>query len=110
MKPYILTNNEFLNFFSKLPLKSKQQLIPTLNRGEINTTSEVCKNFLSKNLTKCPRIIRKVKSAKREIKAISLKSVPLYRKKKILQSRSGGALLSILLPLAATLLGSLIRK
>ena len=110
MKPYILTNNEFLNFFSKLPLKSKRHLIPTLNRGQINTISEICKNFLSKNLTKCPRIIRKVKSAKREIKAVSLKSVPLYRKKQILQSRSGGAILSVLLPLAATLIGSLIRK
>ena len=110
MKPYILTNNEFLNFFSNLPLKSKRHLIPTLNRGQINTISEICKNFLSKNLTRCPRIIRKVKSAKREIKAVSLKSVPLYRKKQILQSRSGGAILSVLLPLAATLIGSLIRK
>ena len=111
MKPYIVKNNEFLKYFSKLPQRNKIHLIPTLNRNQLNTISEICKNFLSKNLTTCPKIIRKVKpSKKKKNKAISLKTTPLYKKKKILQSRSGGAILSILIPLAASLIGSLISK
>ena len=110
MKPYIVKNNEFLKYFSKLPQRNKIQLIPTLNRNQLNTISEICKNFLSKNLTTCPKIIRKVKPSKKEIKSVSLKTTPLYKKKKILQSRSGGAILSVLIPLAASLIGSLISR
>ena len=71
MKPYIAKNNEFLKyFFSKLPQKNEIHLIPTLNRDQVNTISEICKNFLKKNLTTCPKIIRKVKPSQKEIKAI----------------------------------------
>ena len=82
MKPYIIKNSEFLRYFSKLPQRNKIQLIPTLNRNQLNTISEICKNFLSKNLTTGPKIIRKVKPSKKEIKSISLKKTPLYKKKK----------------------------
>ena len=110
MKPYIVKNNDFLKYFSKLPQRNKIHLIPTLNRNQLNNISEICKNFLSKNLTTCPKIIRKVKPSKKEIKSISLKTTPLYEKKKILQSRSVGAILSVLIPLAASLIGSLISR
>ena len=52
----------------------------------------------------------KGKTLIKEIKSISLKTTPLYKKKKILQSRSGGAILSVLIPLAASLIGSLISR
>ena len=111
MKPYIVKNNEFLKYFSQLPQNNKIHLIPTLNRDQLNTISEICKNFLVINLTTCPKIIRKVKPSQKEIKAIALKKTPLYKKeKKNVQSRSGGAILSVLLPLAASLIGSLITK
>ena len=67
MKPYIVKNNEFLKYFSKLPQRNKIHLIPTLNRNQLNTISEICKNFLSKNLTTCPKIIRKVKTSKKKL-------------------------------------------
>ena len=76
----------------------------------MNTISEICKDFLKKKLTTFPKIIKKVKPSQKEIKAIELKKTPLYKKKKNLQSRSGGAILSVLLPLAASLIGSLITK
>ena len=110
MKPYIIKNNEFLKYFSKLPQKDKIHLIPTLNRNQLNTISEICKNFLKKNLTKCPKIIKKVKLSQKEIKAIALKRTPLCKKKKKLQSRSGGVILSVILPLAASLIGSHNKK
>ena len=110
MKPYIVKNNEFLRYFSKLPSQKQKHLIPTLNTNQLNTISEICKKILKKNLTSCPKIIHQVKPSQKQIKAIALKKNPLYKKKKILQSRSGGAILSVLLPLAASLIGSLISK
>ena len=62
MKPYIIKNNEFLKYFSKLPQKNKIHLIPTLNKDQLNTISEICKNFLKKNLTTCPKIKKKSKT------------------------------------------------
>ena len=110
MKPYLIKQKEFLNFFNNLPPKSKNRLIPVLSKDQLNTVSEICKNFLKRNLSQDPKVIRKVKSSKKEIKAISLKSTPLYKKKKILQTRRGGAILSVLLPLAASLITSLFSK
>ena len=110
MKPYLLKNKEFLNFFNKLSPRKKNQLIPILSKDQLCTISEVCKNFLRRNLTEKPEIINKVKRSKKEIKTIALKSTPLYKKKKILQTRKGGAILSVLVPLAASIITSLIAK
>ena len=50
MKPYIVKNNEFLKYFSKLPKKEKKNhLIPTLNRDQVNTLSGICKNLKKQN-------------------------------------------------------------
>ena len=110
MKPYIVKNKAFLEYFSKLPNKNRRNIIPTLNRDQLNTISEICKKFLKKNLTSCPKIIKKLKPAKKEIHSLTLKTTPLYKKKKILQSRSGGAILSVLLPIAASVIGSLLSR
>ena len=110
MKPYIVKNKEFLQYFSKLSPKNKIQIIPSLKREELNTISEICKNFLTQNLTTCPKVIKKLKPYKKDIKKFSLKTTPQYKKKKILQSRSGGAIFSVLLPIAASLIGSLIAR
>lgn len=110
MKPYILKNKAFLDYFSKLSNKNRYNIIPSLSREEVNTISEVCKNFLKKNLSTCPKIIKKLKPSKREIHSLSLKSTPLYKKKQILRTRSGGGILSVLLPLATSVLGSLFSR
>ena len=55
MKPYIIKNNEFLKYFSKLPQKNKIHLIPTLNKCQLNTISEICKNFLKKKINNLPK-------------------------------------------------------
>ena len=110
MKPYILKYKEFLKYFSKLPQNRRKRVIPTLNKGQINVISEICQNFLKENLTSCPKIIKKLKPSKKQIKAIALKKTPLYKKKQILQSRSGGGILSVLLPIASSLIGSLIGR
>ena len=110
MKPYVVQNKEFIDFFCKLSPQRKKKLIPILSRDQITTISEVCKNFLRRNLTEKPEIIKKVKRAQKEIKTIALKTTPLYQKKKILQTRRGGAILSVLLPLAASIVTSLLAR
>ena len=110
MKPNIIKYKEFLKFFTHLSPHNKQHFIPSLRKEHLNTISEICKKNLKCNLTQDPKIISKVKSARNEIKTISLKSTPLYKKKKILQSRRGGAILSVLLPLAASLITSLFTR
>ena len=110
MKPYILKYKEFLKYFSKLPQKGRIRVIPHLNRGHINAISEICQNFLKENLTKCSKVIRKLKPSKKQIKALALKKTSLRKKKQILQSRAGGGILSVLLPIATSLIGSLIGR
>ena len=82
MKPYIVKNNEFLRYFSKLPSQKQKHLIPTLNTNQLNTISEICKNFLKKNLTSCPKIIHQVKPSQKQIKAIALKKKRHYIRRK----------------------------
>ena len=110
MKPYIIRHKDFLSYFINLSPKQQKQVIPTLNRNHLNTISEVCKKFLNRQLTQDPKIIRRLKHSRKEINSVSLKSVPLYKKRKILQTRKGGAILSILLPLAASLVTTLLSK
>lgn len=107
MKPYIVKNKEFIKFFCRLPPSSKSRAVNTLNKEHINTISEICKNFLERNLTRDPKIIRKLKNSRNQLRSISLKKTPLYKKKRILQSRSGGAILSVLLPLAAGIISNI---
>ena len=110
MKPYIVKNKEFIDFFCRLSPRKKQNLIPVLTKDQINTISEISKNFLNRNLTEDPNIIKKLRPSQKEIKTVSLKKVPLYKKKKILRSRKGGAILSVLLPLAASVVTSLLAR
>ena len=110
MKPYIIRHKDFLSYFSRLTPKEQQQVVPSLNRNHLNTISEVCKKFLKCQLTRDPKVIKKLKRSGEEINSISLKSVPLYQKRKILQTRKGGAILSILLPLAASVITSLLSR
>ena len=110
MKPYIIQNKEFVDFFGKLSPRKKQKLIPVLSKDQVNTISEICKNFLKRNLTENPNVIKKLRRSQKEIKTVALKTIPLYKKKKILQTRKGGAILSVLLPLAASIVTSLLAR
>ena len=110
MKPYIVRNKEFIKFFCQLSPSSKCRLITNLDKNHIDTISEICKNFLENNLTQNPKVIQKLRNSRNDIRSLSLKKTALYKKKKILQSRRGGAILSILLPLAASLISSIFTR
>ena len=102
-------NKEFVLFISRLSAKDRRKIINVLGSEHINTISEIFQNFLKKNLTQDLGEIKKLTRYRQEVREIALKKIPLHRKKKILQTRKGGAILSVLLPLAAGLISSLFK-
>lgn len=111
MKTSLLEKNkEFILFLNKLSKKERSKILQNLGSPYINTISEIFSNFLLQNLTQNHSVIKKVKQYKNEVRAISKKKAALHLKKKILTGRKGGAILSVLLPLAASLITSLISR
>ena len=102
-------NKEFVLFLSRLTTQDRNRIIDVLGGQYINTISEIFQNFLKKNLTQDLNDIRKLVGYRKEVREIALKKTPIHIKKRILQSRKGGAILSVLLPLAAGLITSLLR-
>lgn len=105
----VIKNQEFIQFLCNLSPTSRSKLITSLGGQYINTISEICNNFLKKNLTQDSKVIRKILPYKKDVREVALKKNPIYKKKRILQSQRGGAILSILLPLAVGLISSLLK-
>ena len=102
-------NNDFIKFLSKLPPQMRQKLLSSLTSTHINTISEIFNNFLLKNLTQDSKVIKRLQKYKNQITEVSRKKTPIYKRKKILKSRKGGAILNILLPIAAAVVSSLFK-
>lgn len=107
--PLIIKHKEFLIFLNQLKPRERKKLINTLKREHVHCLSEIFSNFLKKKLTVDPQVLRKLKKYKTDIKTVSLKKTPLHLKKKILSSVRGGGILSVLIPLAASVLGGLLK-
>ena len=106
-KSLIDKNCEFVIFLSKLSDRDRSRILAVLGREHINTISEIFQNFLGKNLTQNLGCIKRLAKYRQQVREVALRRTPVYRKKEILQSRKGGAILSVLLPLAAGLISSL---
>ena len=103
-KSLIDKNREFVIFLSLVPARERGKIIAVLGGRYINTISEIFQNFLKKNLTQDISDIRKLTRYRQEVREVALRRNPLYKRKRILRSRKGGAILSVLLPLAASLI------
>jgi len=99
---------DVLSFICSLKPKRRSGFILKLDKQQINCIAEVFSNFLKKNLTTEKSIIKRLKRHREAIKEVSRKKTSLKKKKKILSSRTGGNILSILLPLAINAFTSLI--
>lgn len=106
-RPLVQVHKGLLKLLSNLPKKKRNKVIALLKKEEVNSISEIFKNFLNKNLTVDKKIIKKVNPYKKEIRRLALKSVPLKEKVKILISPRGGSLLGFLLPVAVNLISKL---
>lgn len=103
-------NKDFILFLNKLNGKDRKKVLSVLGGNYIKTISEIFLNFLKQNLTTDGGIIKKIFKYKKEVRKVSTKSVPVSKKREILKGRKGGAILSVLLPLAASIVTSLIAR
>lgn len=101
-------NKEFILFLTHLPPCERSKILSVVGGQQINTISEIFKNFLVKNLTQNASDVSKLSRYRREVREVARKRTPITEKRKILRSRRGGAILSVLLPLAASLISSII--
>ena len=106
--PLVVQNKHFLNFFSRLSPAKRKRLVSSLVKPHVHTISEICHNFLKNNVPCNPSQLKKLKTCRKEIHNLASKRLPLYKKKTLMKSRRGGALLSVLLPLAFAAISSLI--
>lgn len=109
-KPRIYEHRDLISILLKLRTRTKRaKLIEILTREQINAICEIFFNFLRRNLTTDIKILNKLKKYKSLIRQIGAKSTGIKIKRALLGSKRGGGVLSILLPIAASLIGSLIR-
>lgn len=90
--------------------KSKcNHAIKNANAEEIRALCECAKNILIGNVSVSPHTLKKLRPYKKHLKFLSLKSNPIYKKKKVLQ-QGKGFFLPVLASIASTLVSSLLNK
>ena len=104
---------QFCDFI--LMLKSKDEteikkIVKNLPKNVINALSEVVLNGLCGNIPLNKSDIEKLKPFRRLMKSLSNKSIKVGERKKLMISKKGGSLLSIIIPLAASVITGLISK
>ena len=100
----------FITFLNTLDPKDSIKIISLASKPQINSISEIFANFLKLNLTQDPAVIRHLKPYKSAVRSVACKKNSIKKKKKILRSKRGGAILSFLIPLATSLIGSLLTR
>ena len=104
----LLQEAEFLTFLNNQTPADQRKLISNLTTPQLKCVSEILSNFLKGNLTSDKEIIKKLKPKRDTIRTLARKKTPLCTKSAILSSRQGGGILSVILPLAASLVSSLV--
>lgn len=106
--PLILQHKDLVVLLSRSSPKLRKEVLRALKRKQLDCISEIFSNFLKKRLTSDSSIIHKLKKFKTDIRTVALKKTPSYKKKAILLSKRGGNILTTLLPIAVSLITSLI--
>ena len=108
--PLAVVHKDLVLLLAKLSPEKRKKVISALGKKHIDCLAEVFLNFLKNNLTRSSKVLRSLKKYKNHIRKVANKGVSAVKKKKILRSQTGGAILSILLPLAASVITSLLTK
>lgn len=109
-KPLVLEYKDLVHLLSQVSPKLRRQILQSLNKREVSCISEIFSNFLKKRLTHDSAVINKLKKFRNDIRTVALKKTPVYRKKAVLLSKRGGSILAALLPIAVSLITSLLQK
>ena len=105
----ISLHREFIKYLLTIKPSQRRAVIDRCHRGELDCLSEIFDNFLKKHLTTNKKIIKKLQPHRRIIRELALKKTPLKKKRSILSSPTGGSILGLILPIAASLLGSIFK-
>lgn len=108
-QPLLAQYSDLILLLNRLSPSNRAKLLSQLRSQEVNCLSEIISNFLKGHLTTDPRIIKRLKKYRSDLKILALRKTPLYVKKSLLAAKRGAGILSILLPLATSLLSSLIK-
>lgn len=108
--PLAFVHKDLVLLLAKLSPKKRKKVIAQLNKKHVDCLSEVFLNFLKTNLTRNTKIVKSLNKYKEHIRKLANKGVSTLKKKKILRTQRGGAILSVLLPLAASVITGLLTK
>ena len=108
--PLALIHKDLIYLLAKLSPEKRKKLISVLKKKHIDCLAEIFLNFLKNNLTQDKTIVKSLNIYKEDIRKVAKKKESTVSKRKILRSQRGGAILSILLPLAASVITSLFSK
>lgn len=92
-----------------LKSKSKKKILKHCPNCTIKYLCECALNLLQGNVPLTKSQKRKLTPYKQSVRKLANKKVPLYKKRKLLQSQRGEGLLSILLPAAISVITTLIN-
>lgn len=106
--PLIVQHKDLVFLLSHISPKLRKEVLRGLKKKELNCISEIFSNFLKKRLTSDSSIIHKLKKFRSDIHAVALKKTPVFKKRAILLSKRGGSILGTLLPIAVSLITSLL--
>ena len=101
---------DFILFLKSKDKTKIKEIVKNLPNPVINALSEVILNGFCGNIPLNKSDIEKLKPFRKLMKLLSNKSNKVGSRKKLMGSKKGGSLLSIILPLAATVITSLISK
>ena len=107
-QPLIVQCKELIFFLNQLSPSQRASVIQTLKHKHLASLAEVFSNFLQSNLPASKPTIKRLRRYRDAIQKVARKSTKVSEKRNILRSRRGGAILSALLPLAATFLSKLL--
>ena len=108
--PLAFLHKDLVFFLAELSHAKRKKVISALKKKHIDCLAEIFFNFLKKNLTVDKSIIKSLSKYKNDIRKIAKKRESTDSKRRILKSQRGGAILSVLLPLAASVITGLLSK
>ena len=101
---------DFIRFLKGKSPGDLQSIVKNLPTPLINLLSEIIHNGICGNLTRDPKKIQKLKPFKGLMEKTSTKKTGVQKRKKLLHSKRGAGLLSVILPIAASVIAALTGK
>jgi hypothetical protein len=97
-----------LRLYTICPKKARKEFLKKLKKSEVKAICECVINTLRGNIQLKSNDLKKLRKYKNTLRSLASKKQPLYKKKHLIVQHGG--FLSTLLPIAVSLIGSLLMK